>query len=423
MSMSFLYDRQTRGYCAFIAGMAVSLFLAGGAFIAIQTNTVQAAFLEHENAIATSLLGQGVPREVIAAALSSSETGSSGSEFLAAVGRTTQSVSKLFPFTAAFEHTTGRILLAAGICFSLLLLAGTYFFLQSRERLYRETIGMIERFMEGDCSARMHTTGEGTVCQLCASIEQLATMLQSKNEAQHRAKEFLKATISDISHQLKTPLAALAMYQEIIAGEPGNAETVREFAAKMGNSLGRMEQLISAMLKITRLDVGSIAFGREVCRISDLVAQAVGDLTVRADHEKKKILTDGAESDTLICDAEWTGEAIGNIVKNALDHTGDGGIVRISWECSPLMTRIRIADNGKGIAPEDIHHVFKRFYRSSTSLDTPGIGLGLSLAKSIVEGQGGTISVRSNLNEGTVFTVSLPKNSSLLNRKPEFIEM
>ena len=253
----------------------------------------------------------------------------------------------------------------------------------------------------------MPRMGEGTFYQLCASIDRLATMLQSRNEAQYQAKEFLKATISDISHQLKTPLAALTMYQEIIEGEPDNAETVKDFAAKIGTSLGRMEQLISSMLKITRLDVGAITFEKKSCHITDLVMQAVSELTTRADLEKKKILLDGAETETLVCDVEWTSEAIGNIVKNALDHTKEGGIIRISWECSPLMARIRIADNGHGIAPEDIHHIFKRFYRSSSSLDNQGIGLGLPLAKSIVEGQGGTISVQSDLGEGTVFTISL----------------
>ena len=407
MSMSFLYDKQIRRYCIFLAGMLLSLFLAGSGFILVQTNTVQEAFLEHENAIITSLLDQGVSKEIIGVAVSNTRTSNSGGEFLAAIGRTKQTASELFPFTVAFAHTTGKILLAAGICFSLLLLAGTYLFLQSREHLYQQTIGMIERFIEGDYSTHMQSTSEGTIFQLCTSIEQLATMLQSKNETEHQTKEFLKATISDISHQLKTPLAALFMYQEIIENEPDNVKTVKEFIGKIRTSLVRMEQLISAMLKITRLDVGTITFEKESCQISDLVMLSVRDLTTRADRERKKILLDGSEADTLICDVEWTSEAIGNIVKNALDHTKEGGTIRIRWECTPLMTRISIADNGKGIAAEDIHHIFKRFYRSNAAMDTPGIGLGLSLAKSIVEGQGGTISIQSELNERTVFTISL----------------
>ena len=102
----------------------------------------------------------------------------------------------------------------------------------------------------------------------------------------------------------------------------------------------------------------------------------------------------------------WTSEAIGNIVKNALDHTQDGGIVHITWERTPAMFRILISDNGTGIAPEDIHHIFKRFYRSKHSLDTQGIGLGLPLAKSIIEGQGGVIAVQSEIGNGTTFTLS-----------------
>ena len=390
-----------------MAGMIFMLLLGGAWFVVVQTNTVQSAFLDHENAIVTSLIEQGVPGETIGTAVSSTRSSDAGSDFLISIGRTTKTASELFPFTATFERVTGRVMLAAGICFSLLLLAGTYLFLQSRDLLYRYAVEIIECFMEGDYSRHMPRMGEGAFYQLCSSIDQLATMLQSRNEAQHQTKEFLKAAISDISHQLKTPLAALSMYQEIIENEPDNAGTVKEFAIKMGNSLRRMEQLIMSMLKITRLDVGTITFYKESCKISELVMQAVSDLTIRADREKKKILLDGAEADNLVCDVEWTSEAIGNLVKNALDHTEEGGTIRIRWECSPLMTRIRIADNGKGIAPEDIHHIFKRFYRSSASVDTQGVGLGLPLAKSIVEGQGGTISVQSNPGEGTVFTISL----------------
>lgn len=215
-------------------------------------------------------------------------------------------------------------------------------------------------------------------------------MLQSKSETEHQTKEFLKGTISDISHQLKTPLSALALYQEIIEAEPENTDTVRQFVAKMGLSLKRMEQLIQSMLKITRLDTGTIIFEKNACVVSKLIAHSINDLTTRARNE----------------DMEWTGEAIGNLVKNAMEHTQPGGTIEISSERTPVMLRIFISDNGDGIAPEDIHHIFKRFYRSKHSLDTQGIGLGLPLAKSIIEGQGGIISVKSELYKGTTFPLS-----------------
>lgn len=273
--------------------------------------------------------------------------------------------------------------------------------------MYQQAANTISGFIDGDFSCRMPQSNEGTIFQLFASIDQLATMLQAKNETERKSKEFLKSTISDISHQLKTPLSALAMYQEIIEGEPDNADTVKEFSTKMNVSLKRMEQLISSMLKITRLDVGNIIFEKESYQISELILRAVSELTIRAKNEKKEILMNGPMEDTIICDMEWTSEAIGNIVKNALDHTSSGGKIWISYDRSPYMARIMITDNGHGISAEDIHHIFKRFYRSKNSLDTQGVGLGLPLAKSIIEGQGGTISVQSNLNEGTTFIISL----------------
>ena len=167
---------------------------------------------------------------------------------------------------------------------------------------------------------------------------------------------------------------------------------------------GKFEDI--SMLKITRLDTGNIIFEKKSCRVSELIAHSVNDLTTRAKSESKQIQIDGDGEQQLICDMEWTGEAIGNIVKNALDHTQAGGIVRITWERTPAMFRIFISDNGNGIVPEDIYHIFKRFYRSKHSLDTQGIGLGLPLAKSIIEGQNGVISVQSEVGKGTLFTLS-----------------
>lgn len=137
-----------------------------------------------------------------------------------------------------------------------------------------------------------------------------------------------------------------------------------------------------------------------------MVENAINELTTRATHEEKQIIIYGEPNQMLICDMDWTSEAVGNLVKNALDHTEPGGVIRIAWEKSTAMLRIFVSDNGNGIAPEDIHHIFKRFYRSKHSLDTPGIGLGLPLAKSIIEGQGGIISVQSDLGKGTTFTIS-----------------
>lgn len=195
-------------------------------------------------------------------------------------------------------------------------------------------------------------------------------------------------TVADISHQLKTPLAALSMYQEIIRGEPEQAQTVAHFAEKSGAAVSRMEALIRTLLKLTRLDAGSVVFCKRVSDAGELVLEALDELEDRARTEKKEILLpkDSAE---VYCDPEWTREALANLIKNALDHTESGDRIRVGWEQGPLMTRIIVEDTGEGIAQEDIHHIFKRFYKSGESKDSQGAGLGLSLVKAIAEGQRG----------------------------------
>ncbi len=121
--------------------------------------------------------------------------------------------------------------------------------------------------------------------------------------------------------------------------------------------------------------------------------------------EGKQLLLKGDLQEEVVCDREWTREAIANLVKNALDHTDVGGVITVFWERSPAMFRLSVTDDGCGIDEEDMHHIFKRFYRSKRDSDRQGIGLGLSLAKSIVEGQGGILSVNSTPGEGAAFTI------------------
>ena len=363
-------------------------------------------YLEHDRAVVSALLEQGVSKEVIAYAVSSTDTSAAGRELLDTLGMNQNTLSSLLPQFSQFQYHSLLMSLGVCVCLAVILGIGILSFLRVRSKLYQQAEKIIGSYMKSDYSRHLPQNSEGEIFHLFASVEQLATMLQAKNETEHKTKEFLKSTISDISHQLKTPLAALTMYQEIIENEPDNPETVQEFSHKIGVSLKRIEQLIQSMLKITRLDSGNILFEKSNCRISELISLSINELTTRAESEQKQIRIEGNTEKQLVCDLEWTSEAIGNIVKNALDHVRPGGVIRITWERTPVIFRIFISDNGSGIAPEDIHHIFKRFYRSKRSLDTQGVGLGLALAKSIMEGQGGLISVQSEVNEGTTFTIS-----------------
>lgn len=402
--MSFYQDRQIKGYCIFLgifsALMSVSGFLLG----ILQTGILQDMYLFQSTVVASSLLKHGVPEPVIADALTGSEITASGREFTAYLGLEHLSVLP-HPFFG-FQKSALLFPVIGSMFFLFLLCIGTALFFHKRQKLYTRTQEILTLYLNGDYSLHLPQNGTGGIYQIFAATEQFATMMQAKTESEHNIKEFLKNTISDISHQLKTPLAALSMYQEILESEPDNPETVKIFSAKEKTALTRMEHLISSMLKITRLDAGSITFTKKPCPVTEVVSRAVNDLTVRAKNEGKQLIIEGAPGQLLSCDIDWTAEALSNLVKNALDHTASGDCIRISWERSPAMLRILVSDNGDGIAPEDIHHIFKRFYRSRHSLDVPGIGLGLPLAKSITEGQGGMISVQSSPGEGTDFTLS-----------------
>jgi len=357
-------------------------------------------------ATASMLLERGVSKEIIAAALTNDKTSIEGKDLLSMLGIGREAPYCMPQFFLEYKRSAYSGIVFVVIFMFSVLLTGTIIFFRKRLQLYLQAENVIGNYINGDYSHHLPRNNEGDIFRLFSLVDELSTMLQSKNDTGRRAKEFLKNTISDISHQLKTPLSALIMYNEIIENEPDNIETVKRFSAKIGESISRIEQLIQSMLKITRLDTESIVFEKENHSLTELIAFSISELTTRAENEGKQILVDGNPDQQILCDMEWTGEAIGNIVKNALDHTITGGIIRIMWERTPGGIRIFISDNGDGIAPEDIYHVFKRFYRSRNTQKTPGIGLGLSLAKSIIEGQGGIISVRSEAHCGTTFILS-----------------
>ena len=404
--MSLLHDKHNRWYCIFVAALVPLLFLIGLTLIYTQTAAAKEMFLTHDNAIVTSLLEEGVSKEVIATALTNTEADTAGNKFLTEIGLSNNTDIENLPYVSTVKNTMLISLSVMLFLWTLLLFLGTMLFLYRRERLYRKSENIIKDYIDGNYTVHLPQSNEGNIYQLLASVDQLATMLQAKNDTEQKTKEFLKNTISDISHQLKTPLSALMMYQEIIENEPDNPETVKEFSFKSGTALRRIEQLIQSMLKITRIDAGSIYFEKSNYSIPNILSHAISELTTRANHEKKEIVINGDWDQMLYCDIEWTGEAVGNIVKNALDHTDAGGKITISWERTPAMIRIFITDNGHGIAQEDIHHIFKRFYRSKNTSGSQGIGLGLPLAKAIVEGQGGILSVQSERLQGTTFTLS-----------------
>ena len=281
-----------------------------------------------------------------------------------------------------------------------------FLYLRRQRKAIQSAGRAIREFLDGNAASRIECEQTGGWYSLFHEVNELSAILSAHAEKEKQTKEFLQGMISDVSHQLKTPLSALKMYQEIIGSHSSEPETAVSFSEKSLREIKRMEAVVYTLLKLARLDAGMIQMQKSPEHIETLMRDVLERFEIRAEQEGKVIALSGSEDASLCCDALWISEAVGNIVKNALDHTESGGHINVRWEQNALITKIVIEDDGKGICPEDIYHIFKRFYRSRFSQDSHGIGLGLPLAKTIVELHGGTISVASRLNTGTTFTLS-----------------
>ena len=287
---------------------------------------------------------------------------------------------------------------------SILAVCCSYF--RKQNQIMEQAVSQINAYLDGNRNARIECDYEGELYRLFHSVNSLAAVLNAHADNELREKEFLKNTISDISHQLKTPLAALNIYNGLLQDKDIEVSSVKEFADLSEQELDRIETLVQSLLKITRLDAGAIVLEKNTENVADMMRDIELHFAYRARQEKKEIILSGSDHLSLFCDRDWLNEAIDNIVKNAFDHTESGATIRVAWKELPSGVQIVIKDNGCGIHPEDIHHIFKRFYRSRFSKDKQGIGLGLPLAKAIVEAHNGTIEVDSELGIGTTFTMN-----------------
>lgn len=286
------------------------------------------------------------------------------------------------------------------------ILALLFGYFREQHKIMESAISQITEYISGNRDVTMECNDEGELYRLFHEVNSLVAILNAHAENEKRAKIFLKNTISDISHQLKTPLAALNIYIGLIQDEAEALPAIQEFSRLSEQELDRIETLVQNLLKITKLDAGMIVPQKSLENVAEMAEYVKKHFLYRADQEGKEIRLSGSGKTTFLCDRSWMIEAVSNLVKNALDHTGKGGCICIEWRASVSVVQITVKDNGSGICQEDLYHIFKRFYRSRYSKDTQGIGLGLPLTKAIVEAHNGTIEVDSLLGRGTSFTMN-----------------
>lgn len=289
--------------------------------------------------------------------------------------------------------------------FGVLVLASGVKYFRFLDRRLENAAECVRKFLDGERDSRLDCDEDGELNRLFHEINTMASVLDAQNEREARNNEFLKRTMADISHQLKTPIAALNIYNGLIA-DADNPEDVRKFAESSERELDRMGSMIKKLLTLTRLDAGAVVFEKTEENVQELFEDITERFNARTIQEGKTIRLSGSGDAVLCCDRGWISEAFANIVQNALDHTSDGGTIDVSWAGSGNMLSIKIRDNGTGIAPEDLDHIFRRFYRSRNSSDRQGAGLGLPLAKTVIDAHDGTVLVDSRPGQGTLFTVN-----------------
>ena len=384
----------------------VSFLLAGG-IATLLAKKFQQELLLHDYGVAGHLLNNENELSISAFTSQPNENDiECGRAALASIGYDETVSMRFLPAVQTYRNQTMlSVFLLLVFLFGAIYLS-LFLYLRRQHKAFSNAENTIRQFLDGNTTSRIECSQAGDWYSLFHAINEMATILSAHAENQRQTKEFLQDIISDVSHQIKTPLSALKMYHEIIENHQDDALTVSSFTEKSQREIKRMEDVIYTLLKLARLDAGIIQMEKTLENLSVLMQDVLERFETWAEREHKTITLSGKEAVVLYCDALWVSEAIGNIVKNALEHTENGGHIEVKWSQSPLMTQIEISDDGKGIHPEDLYNIFKRFYRSRFSSDVHGVGLGLPLAKSIVEAHGGTISVTSSLGAGTTFTLN-----------------
>ncbi|WP_139652369.1 sensor histidine kinase [Raoultibacter phocaeensis] len=262
---------------------------------------------------------------------------------------------------------------------------------------------------------------EGDVAVLRNEVSKMVARLSRTAEQLEREKGALADALADVSHQIRTPLTAIELMIPLIERSESDEERSR-WLHELERMVDRVSWLVTALLKMAKLDAGAVRFQQRPVDVPRAVEAAVDPLAVALDMREVACLIEADGSETFEGDSAWTTEAVANIVKNCMEHTPAGGRIAIAVEDDAVACRIRIADTGPGIAEDDLPHIFERFYRGRARvlgaeadphddevLRPQGFGIGLSLAQSLVSAQGGSLRAFNCESGGACFEMTFPK--------------
>lgn len=335
----------------------------------------------------------------------SEEEASKGEDFLKQYGLRENTEDTIFPYVDQTILQNIYSVSAVFIIMSAVFLTLNYMQLGYFYKRIRRISVAAKKVLDGEYDISISEEREGDFSKLANSFNSMRNVIRNNLKELRSEKRFLVDLLSDISHQLKTPLSSLIIYNDIMISKELSKEQRNEFLARNKNQLYRMNWLITNLLKLAKLDAKAIEFDKEVQSLNETVQESVEALECKALEGDISIVFNDDEEVMLDHDRLWLEEALNNIIKNGIEHTKPGGRININLMENPMYKKIVIEDNGEGINEEDLPNIFKRFYKARTSKKNDSVGIGLALSKSIVEAHGGSIEVESTLNEGTKFSI------------------
>ena len=295
------------------------------------------------------------------------------------------------------------------VLFSILWMTIIVLYLRKRDKKIKQITNYINQIKNKKYDLNIEENTEDELSNLKNELYKITIMLKEESEISKKDKENLKMSVEDISHQLKTPLTSITIMLDNLKDNPNMEEkTKQKFIFEISKQVEWINWLVISMLKLSKLDANVVQFYDEKINLNKFIGEIIKNLEIPIEVKNQKIIIDGNENVSFIGDYKWQQEAITNIIKNCIEHNENNGTIYINYEENSLFTKITIRDEGEGISKEDLKHIFERFYKGKNSSEN-SVGIGLALAKNIIEKNNGMINCKSELDKGTEFVIKYMK--------------
>ena len=295
------------------------------------------------------------------------------------------------------------------IVFILILSIIVFKYNHSESKKINEITKYIEEINRGNYKLNIEENTEDELSILKNELYKITIKLKEVAENSQKDKTTLKDSLSDISHQIKTPITSiLIMLDNILSDENMPEDIKKDFIKDIKREIVNIKFLVKSILKLSKIDSNSIKFIKKEVFIKDIINEAVKNVSMLSELKNIEIIVLGDDSIKTICDLKWQVEAITNILKNCIEHSYENKKIYINYNQNNMYTELKIEDNGPGIDAKDLPHIFERFYKGKNS-SSDSVGIGLALSKSIIESNNGYIQVDSKLNKGTTFIIKYLK--------------